>query len=141
MISLGDLYILDVAEFTKDVFRMGNATWPAFTEERARVDVAIVKRDGVDLVLANGNGFSAFDHLTPIMKRPGKRVWRIKRGAMIDRELRLVKDLRPDHEGHYMIAPARTMPLKKYLGLLEELGMDRTRVVLHVASGAKSDVR
>ena len=32
------------------------------------------------------------------------------------------------------------MPLKKYIGLLEELGMDRSRVVLHVNSGAKTDV-
>jgi hypothetical protein len=27
-----------------------------------------------------------------------------------------------------MIAPEQNMPLKKYLGLLEELGMDRSRV-------------
>lgn len=40
MIAPEDLFILDVAEFTKDMFRMGNATWPAFTEDRARVDVA-----------------------------------------------------------------------------------------------------
>ena len=100
----------------------------------------IVNQDGIDVVVANGNGFSAFDHLTAIMKRPGKKVWRIKRGAMIPPDLRLVKDLRPAHDGHYMIAPATTMPLKKYLGLLEELGMDRSRVVLHVASGAKTDV-
>ncbi|MEY4582663.1 MAG: hypothetical protein RL701_7366 [Pseudomonadota bacterium] len=74
------------------------------------------------------------------MKRPGKKVWRIKRGAMIPQDLRLVKDLRPGHDGHYMISLATTMPLKKYLGLLEELGMDRARVVLHVSSGAKTDV-
>jgi len=39
-----------------------------------------------------------------------------------------VKDLRPGHEGHFMIAPEKNMLLKKYLGLLEELGMDRNRV-------------
>lgn len=80
MIALEDLYIMDVAEFTKDLYRMGNATWPAFTEDRARVDVTLVKQDGIELVVANGNGFSAFDHLTKIMKRPGKKVWRIKKG-------------------------------------------------------------
>lgn len=56
--------------FQKIFFRMGNATWPKFDEDRARVDVVITKRDGVDIVIANG--FSAFDHLTKIMKKSGK---------------------------------------------------------------------
>ncbi|WP_020157750.1 Tse2 family ADP-ribosyltransferase toxin [Methylobacter marinus] len=135
MIATENLYIMDVAEFTKDLYRMGNATWPAFTEERARVDVVLVKQDGIEMVVANGNGFSAFDHLTKIMRKPGKKVWRIKKGASLPPELRLVKDKRPGHEGHYMIAPSKTMPLKKYLGALEELGLDRSRVELVVAGG------
>jgi hypothetical protein len=45
-------------------------------------------------------------------------------------ELSLVEDKRPGHKGHYMIAPTKTMPLKKYLGLLEELGLDRSKVDL-----------
>jgi hypothetical protein len=139
MISPEDIYILDVAEFTKDLYRMGNGTWPAFTEDRARTDIVIIKQDGIETVQANGNGFSAFDHLTPIMKKPGKKIWRIKKGAQIPSELKLVKDKRPGHEGHYMIAPANNMPLKKYLGALEELGLDRTRVQL-LAYGSISNV-
>jgi hypothetical protein len=130
MISPDNLYIMDVGEFTKDLYRMGNATWPSFTEDRARVDVVIVKRDGIDVVKANGNGFSAFDHVTQIMRKPGKKIWKIRRGATIPKELKLVKDNRPGHAGHYMIAPAEDMTLKKYLGVLEELGLDRTKVVL-----------
>ena len=42
---------------------MGNATWPKFDEDRARVDVVITKRDGVDIVIANGNG-NVFQLLT-----------------------------------------------------------------------------
>jgi len=38
-----------------------------------------------------------------------------------------------------MIAPHQSMPLKKYLGLLEELGLDRSRVEL-VKPGAISNV-
>jgi hypothetical protein len=128
MIAREDLYIMDVGEFTKDLYRMGNATWPAFTEDRARVDVVIIPQDGIETVIANGNGFSAFDHLTKIMLKPGKKVWRIRKGAALPNELSLVKDKRSGHEGHYMIAPAYTMPLKKYLGALEELGLDRSRV-------------
>ena len=129
MINNEDLYIYDVTMFTENLYRMGNATWPAFTEERAKSDVLITKINGVDGVMANGNGFSAFNYLTPIMKRPGKTIWRIKKHAQIPQGLKLVKDMRPGHEGHFMIAPERQMPLKKYLGLLEELGMDRVRVV------------
>jgi hypothetical protein len=62
------------------------------------------------------------------MRRPGKKIWRIKKGAQLPPGLCLVKDMRPDHEGHYMIAPQQEMPLKKYLGLLEELRLDRNRV-------------
>lgn len=57
MIAPDDLYILDVGEFTKELYRMGNANWPAFTAERARVDLMVVKRNGIETVIANGNGF------------------------------------------------------------------------------------
>jgi hypothetical protein len=64
------------------------------------------------------------------MRKPGKKVWRVNKGASLPKELKLVKDGRPGHEGHYMIAPSTNMPLKKYLGILEELGLDRTKVQL-----------
>jgi hypothetical protein len=121
---------MDVGKFTKDLYRMGNATWPNFSEKRAKVDVVIIMRDGIELVEANGNGFSAFDHITKIMRKPGKKVWKISKGATLPQELKIVKDMRPGYEGHYMIAPATRMTLKKYLGILEELGLDRSRVKL-----------
>lgn len=130
MVALEDLYILDVVEFTEHLYRMGNSTWPAFTEDRARVDLLIRTTGNIEVVVANGNGFSAFNHLTPIMQRPGKKVWRIKRGARLPEGIVLVKDIRTGHDGHFMLAPQRDMPLKKYLGLLEELGMDRLSVQL-----------
>ncbi len=114
MVNLDDLYIHDINAFISDLFRMGNGTWPAFTEERAKSDVVIRKICGVDMVIANGNGFSAFSYITPIMKRPRKEICKIKKGANIPLGLRLVQDLRPGHEGHYMIAPEKDMPLKKY---------------------------
>ena len=116
MIAKEDLYILDVGEFTRDLYRMGNAVWPNFSEDRARIDVIITKRDGIDTVIANGNGFSAFDHLTKIMKKPGKKIRRIKKGVPLPIGLILVKDKRPGQDGHYMIAPGRNMPLKNISG-------------------------
>ena len=132
MVSPADLYILDVTQFSKDFYRMGNGTWPLFTDERARIDVAVSVQNVVEVVVADGNGFSAFDTIIPAMRQQGRKVWRIMKGAVIPPELVLVKDLRPNHAGHYVIAPATTMPLKKYLGALEELGMDRNRVQLIV---------
>lgn len=130
MIAPEDIYILNIAELTKDLYRMGNATWPAFTDQRVRIDVRIEVRNGVEVVIANGNGFSAYDHLTPVMKKPGKKIWRIRKGASLGDDLVIGEDKTPGREGHYFIAPKRTMPLKKYLGALEELGMDRSRVEL-----------
>lgn len=129
MINLDDLYIYEVNQFSETLYRMGSSGAPGFTEERATRDVMIVMREGVNMVVSNGNGFSAFNYLTPIMKRPNKKIWRIKKGATLPAGLKLVKDLRPGHDGHYMIAPEKDMPLKKYLGLLEELGMDRSKVI------------
>jgi len=57
-------------------------------------------------------------------------VWKIKKGVQLPIGLKLVKDIRVGHKGHYMIAPSKNMPLKKYLGLLEELGLDRSNVSL-----------
>ena len=54
MIARENLYIMDIGKFTKDLYRMGNAKWPAFTEDRARVDVAIRIQDGIEIVVANG---------------------------------------------------------------------------------------
>ena len=64
------------------------------------------------------------------MQRPGKKVWRIRKGARLPEGIVLVKDARTGHDGHFMLAPQRDMALKKYLGLLEELGMDRLSVQL-----------
>lgn len=130
MIAIEQLYILDIITFTEHIYRMGNATWPAFTEDRARKDLHILHTDRGDVVTANGNGFSAFNYITDNMRRPGQKVWRIARGSPLPDGIVLVEDRRPGHQGHFMLAPKKDMPLKKYLGLLEELGMNRTWVQL-----------
>ncbi|HFD32443.1 MAG TPA: hypothetical protein ENJ28_07065 [Gammaproteobacteria bacterium] len=138
MIAKEDLYIMDVTEFTIDLYRMGNATWPKFDETRARSDVVIKKIDDIETVLANGNGFSAFDHLTKIMRKPGKKIWRIKKGVSIPEGLKLVKDKRKGHEGHYMLAPAYNMPLEDYLKILEVFSFDRNKVVKLIPQDIKN---
>ncbi len=129
MIPFDLLLVLDLSALHKDMFRMGNSTWPSFSRDRAKIDLLIVSINGVDTVMANGNGFSAYDHLTPIMKNPTKKIWKMKSGTRLDKRIRLVKDLRKGHEGHYMFAPAENMPLEDYLQIFIDLANDTTHCV------------
>lgn len=128
MINIEDLYIMEVNELHVDLYRMGNAETPSFSEGRGIKDCRVVDVDGIRIVKADGNGFSAFNSVTSTMKRKGKNIWRLKKGANLA-GLKIVKDLRPKHEGHFMIAPERDMPFKKYLGILEEFGLDKSKCV------------
>lgn len=112
MISSEDLYMMDVDALHADLYRMGNAASPNFSESRSLKDCSVIDRDGFKIVLANGYGFSAFSFITPDMRRGGK-IWRIKKGTPLPHDLRLVKDL--TRQGHYMLAPAVSMPLSKFL--------------------------
>ncbi len=129
MIPFDLLLVLDLSALNKDMFRMGNSTWPSFSRERAKIDLLILVIDGVETVVANGNGFSAFDHLTPLMKNPTKKVWKMKAGMELDKRIRLVKDMRKGHEGHYMFAPAENMPLDDFLQIFVDLAKDTAHCV------------
>ncbi|WP_308363652.1 MULTISPECIES: hypothetical protein [unclassified Microbulbifer] len=127
MISPGEFYLMDVADLPFDLFRGGNASGFQFHEDRAMKDCYTYMKDGVIYVGANLTGFSCFDHITDRMKRQGKNVWKLKRGALLPVDLKLVRDERRGHEGHYMLAPAKDMPIRKYIGLLEELERDPSK--------------
>jgi len=128
LVNLEDLYIMDINALHEDLYRMGNSSSPSFSENRGLKDCHVVNVDGINIIYANGNGFSAFNSVTSLMKKKGKNVWKIKEGANLT-GLVLVKDMRKDHVGHYMIAPQEKMPFKKYLGLLEEFGSDISKCI------------
>lgn len=127
MISSELLFIEDFEELQRPLFRSGNATSPNFSQNRALKDISVYEKSGILYVRANGNGFSTFDHITTGMKRQGKNVWKIRKGANIPQGLKIVHDRTPTKNGHFMIAPDKDMPLMKYLGLLQELGSDITK--------------
>lgn len=129
MINQELLFIEDFEELQRPLFRSGNSSNPNFSHTRALKDLTIYDRQGVSYVRANGNGFSTFDHITTGMKKQGKNVWKIKKGAVIPLGLKVVSDKTPGKKGHYMIAAEMDMPLMKYLGLLQELGTDITKCV------------
>ena len=108
---------MDLDALHEDLYRAGNASSPNFSEKRGLIDCLVVDRAGIKVVVANGNGFSAFNRITGTMKSQGKNVWRIAQGSSIPVGIRLVKDL--TNPGHYMLAPETDMPFKKFLGMLE----------------------
>ncbi len=110
---------MGLSSLHEDLYRMGSSSSPNFSEARVLIDCLIVDCDGIKIVIANGNGFSAFNRIIAPMKVRGKNVWRINKGSPIPADIRLIKDL--TDPGHYMLAPANDMPLKKFLGLLEEM--------------------
>ena len=137
MLNPEDIFVMDLDALHEDLYRMGNTTSPKFNEARAMIDCRVVDRSGIKTVVANGNGFSAFNRIIPLMRRPGSSVWRIKKGSVLPSGLRLVKDL--TNEGHYMLAPTSDMPLKKFLGLLEEIAMNplmASRMTTHEVNNA-----
>ena len=122
-----EFYLMDVADLPVEVFRGGNASGFQFHEARALKDCETYTRDGVTYVRATHNGFSCYDHITDVMKRQGRNVWKIKKGASIPAELALYADRRPGYEGHFMLPPRKDMSLKRYIGILEELERDPSR--------------
>jgi hypothetical protein len=126
MIDPQYLYIEDITVLQKHFYRMGGMRpQDLFTRTRAFKDLIIYPKDSFDFVKANGNGFSLSDRITDGMKKPGRIVWRLSATLPLPKGIVLVRDMTPDKVGHYMLAPAVDMPLDKYLGLLQEIVVNR----------------
>ena len=107
----------------EDVFRLGNAGSPRLSNIRPR-DVDLTKVNDIVVVIANNAGVSVFNEQGLAERDMSGWVWQFNAATPMPQGLKLVHD-RP---GHYSIAPTVNMPLDKYKGLLEELGMKAFRV-------------
>jgi len=108
----------------EDVYRLGNSESPRLAHVRSR-DVDTTTVNGINVVIANGKGISVFD-LDAITHAPFEGwVWKLAASIALPTGLKMVND----KPGHYCIAPATNMPVDKYKGLLEELGLKAVRVV------------
>lgn len=108
----------------EDVFRLGNAQGPRLGNVRAR-DVDTTSMNGILVVIANGKGVSVFDE-TGIAESPFEGwVWKLSAALQLPVGLQLVND-KPHH---YCVAPTTNMPIDKYKGLLEELGLRAERFI------------
>lgn len=75
----------------------------------------------VPVIVADGNGVSVYTLEGIQRERLTGFAWRFRKGTPVPAGLSVVSD--PLKKGHYVIAPVQNMPVDKYKGLLEELGL------------------
>lgn len=118
------LYIEEADFILLDLYRFGNASSPKLDGVRAFKDVMVMKNNGIEMVIANGNGISLSSTFDP----KKRNTWKLPKKTVIPTGLRLIKDLRPGRGDHFMIAPTSSMPFTKYIGLLQELAVSCKKV-------------
>ena len=104
--------------FPEDVYRMGNSGSHKLTAVRS-FEVNTTTINGVTIIIANGKGVSLYTIEKIIEKNLTGFAWRFNKGAQVIPGLKLVSD----EPQHYMLAPISNMPVDKYKGLLEEMGI------------------
>jgi hypothetical protein len=117
---MSDFYI-----FPDEVFRVGNATSPLMSKIRAD-EVSLREINGIRIVIANGRGISVFDAKGLEKSTLSGWVWKFAGNLPLVPGLKLIPD--QDLPGYFHIAPDTDMPLDKYKGLLEEMGMRAVKV-------------
>ena len=115
--------------FPEDIYRIGNSTSHKLTAVRP-FDVNTMVINGVTMVIANGKGVSLYTIERIIQKQLTGFAWKFNKGTQVAPGLRLVSD----EPQHYMLAPLTNMPIDKYKGLLEEMGV-RCGKYFHVKKG------
>jgi hypothetical protein len=99
-----------------DLFRVGREKDPKLAHVRPR-DVDFRKEDG--WVIANHRGISLFTRETIERTTLTGPVWKMKRDTPLPSGLVLFTD----KPGHFMICPARDMPLDAFIHLLSILAV------------------
>ncbi|HEX7901137.1 MAG TPA: hypothetical protein VF950_25490 [Planctomycetota bacterium] len=102
----------------EEVFRVGNSTSPLLHKVRGG-EVDVVDLNGVKVILANGKGVSVYNEAGLKLAPLSGWVWKFARGTVLPTDLKLVSE----GAGHFLVAPARNMPVDKYKGILEEMGL------------------
>jgi len=96
---------------------------PQLSHVRAS-DVDIIVLSGIRVVIANRKGISVYDAAAIEAVPLTGWVWKIPRQTLLPQGLKLVQD----YVGHYVLSPTQNMPLDRYKGILEELGLKAQKV-------------
>lgn len=94
------------------------------------IDANTMIVNGVTVIIANGKGVSLYIIEKIIEKNLTGFAWKFNKGTQVTPGLKLVSD----EPQHYMLAPGANMPVDKYKGLLEEMGI-RCGKYFHVKKG------
>lgn len=119
MITPQNLYILDLRELERELFRMSFPPEGLFPDRRVTRDFVTQQIGNVTWVLPGGLGFSLSDHVTDAMKKPGREVFVLSRGTPLPDGVVLSLDKTPGSKGHYMLCPAYPMPAAEFVGKLQ----------------------
>jgi hypothetical protein len=117
------LFITDYTQFVSDLYRNENAQHPRLDHVRPGQDVVIFEVNGLKWIQANGNGISLY---TTYDTR--KNWWKIPEATVLPPQIKLVRDMSPGNDGHYMLAPACDMLLSNYINLLDQLRLHCLKV-------------
>lgn len=104
--------------FPEQIYRIGNSTSHRLADIRPD-EVDIIEINGVNVVIANNKGVSLWTVEGIIKKGLTGYAWRFEKGTPLIPDLKLISD----EPGHYMLPPLHNIPLDKYKGLLEEMGL------------------
>jgi hypothetical protein len=110
-----DFYI-----FPEEVFRLGNSTSHKLTAIKAR-EVTVITINAVPVIVADGRGVSVFTLEGILREGLTGFAWQFAKGTPVTQGLKLILD--PLKDGHYFLCPRENMPVDKYKGLLEEMGV------------------
>lgn len=105
--------------FPEEVYRIGNSGSHRLPVIRA-TEITTSEIKGVKMVVANNRGVSVYTLEGLKKEQLTGFAWLFKKNTHVVPGLKLVSDDKP---GHYVLAPAHSMPIDKYKGLLEEMGI------------------
>lgn len=104
--------------FPEQIYRIGNSTSHRLPNIRPD-EIDIIEIDAVKVVIANDKGISLWTAEGIIKKGLTGYAWKFEKGTSVISGLKLISD----EPGHYMLSPLYNIPLDKYRGLLEEMGL------------------
>jgi hypothetical protein len=109
----------------EDLYRVGNSTSPQMTKVRPD-EITIQTINGIDVIIADDKGISLYNK-AGIEKAPLTGwIYEIRANTPFPSGLKLVPD--SNLEGHYFVCPMHNMPLKAYVGLLEQMAFHCEKV-------------
>lgn len=103
----------------EDLYRFGNASSSRLNRLRIG-EINTMEQNGITMIIANNKGVSLFNEEGMNLSPLTGWVWEIKQNTALPQGLKLIKK---GSKGHHMLVPLNTMPLSRYISLLEQIAI------------------